>query len=107
MRRWMGLVLWAGCAGGEPTDEDRVDAILELEGDTDAGGEVFAASCASCHGDDGSGLAGATQLSGSDLRGLDRVQVVTTIVTPPSGMLTFDTVPDQDLADVAAFVTGL
>ena len=107
MRRWLGLVLFVGCAGGEPTDEDRVEAILDLEADPDAGGEIYASRCVSCHGEDGSAMSGSTELSGSDIRGLGAELVVSAVVVPPSGMLTFDTLPDQDVADVAGFVGGL
>lgn len=100
--RWW-LILLVSC-GGEPTDEDRIDAVLDLEGDAGHGEEVYAASCESCHGADGTADDGA--LAGADLRGVTADRVVEAVVVPPAGMLTFDTMPDQDIADVAAHASS-
>ena len=104
---WLAVAM-LGCGGGdEPTDEDRIDAILDLEGSAKHGLTVYDANCVSCHGVDGSANDGTRTLVGQDIRGRALDNVVTTVVSPPSGMLTFDTLPDQDVADVAAYVNTL
>jgi mono/diheme cytochrome c family protein len=104
MRVGWVVVLAAAC-GGEPSDKDRIRAVLRLEGDPENGELVYAELCVSCHGADGSGEDGT--LVGADIRGLEADIVADALVVPPSGMLTFDTVPDQDLADVIAHVAAL
>lgn len=55
---WVALLAGA-CGGVEPELED-VDVVLSLTPDPDAGGAVYAAQCAGCHGEDGSGGVGTS-----------------------------------------------
>lgn len=108
--RWVALFGVVGACGGaeEPlVGEERVEAVLELDGHADAGSDVYDARCAQCHGGDGSGMDGELDLGGVDLRGVDREGVVRAVVTPGEGMLSFATLPDQDIADVAVFASAL
>ncbi len=108
--RWTTICAWlVACDGsdGVRTDEERVDDIVALEADAAAGAEVFAAQCAACHGADGSGAEDGFALAGADVRGVPAADVITNVVLPPVGMLTFDSLPDQSIADVAAHVEGL
>jgi mono/diheme cytochrome c family protein len=91
------VALLAACGG----KDDRVDEILALDGDADAGAEVFASTCAGCHGADGGGG------SGPNLQGEDEVEEVTEVVLyGEEEMPGFDgDLTDQEIADVVAYVT--
>lgn len=106
MRWCLGLFVIIAC-NKEPTDQDRIDAILKLVGEAPRGAEPYATSCASCHGADGSAVLGEFALSGPELRGVAMERVIEVVVAPPEGMLTFDTMPDQEIADIAIYVSGL
>lgn len=108
--RWVVMSgLLVSCGGEEVprTDEERVEDVLKLEGDGAAGERVFADQCAQCHGTDGSGADGDVDLGGVDLRGSAADTVVSAVVIPGPGMLSFATLPDQDVADVAAYASAL
>ncbi len=112
--RWMVLATMGlvACGGGRSSDEgtadtgtnvepvsERVDRLLALTGDAPAGGEVYGAACASCHGTDGYGEIGP-MLVGTYLE-LD--DVLTTVIAgegdmPPTGL------DDDDLVDLAAYL---
>lgn len=76
--------------------------ILGLPGDTAAGETVYADNCAVCHAADGSGSIGPA-IAGSAAEEV----VSTALVGVGDEMPAFDTLSDQDLADLAAFVEGL
>jgi len=103
MRRPLALLLpltaslLTACGG----KDDRVDEILALDGDADAGAEVFASTCAGCHGADGGGG------SGPNLQGEDEAEDVAEVVLyGGASMPGFDgDLSDQEIADVVAYVT--
>lgn len=111
MSRWCCVVLLglAACAGdtdgttktGDTGATDRATTILALTGDAVAGDALYQSNCAGCHGTDGAGV------SGPDIRGVQAETSVAAMLTPPSSMPAFDTLADQEIADIAAFVAGL
>lgn len=109
--RTLWMTLWVvACSEAEydPTVEERIADILELEGNASAGDPVFGKRCAGCHGSDGSGTDEAGEyLAGADIRGLAAADVVTAVADPPTGMFTFETLANESIADVAAYVEGL
>ena len=102
MRRfgWVAMGL-AACGGG--IDEDtRVDTILDLEGDAVAGEAVYRDECATCHGLAGEGGIGPAMADAADL---DEAALVTVVLDGVGdSMPPCDTLPDQDIADLVAFV---
>ncbi len=86
----------AGHAGEQPP------APSNSAGNATAGAPVFSDNCSGCHGTDGHGGNG-----GPDLSGVTNVQAVITQVTNGGGgMPAFSgTLTDQQIRDVAAFVT--
>lgn len=101
MRR---LLVWGaliGCDGGEAVDTDtgggtaaRVDAILALTGDPVAGETAWQANCGSCHSNPAafSGIPAGSQAS--------------LILNGTANMGPFDHLPDQQIADLIAFIQG-
>jgi mono/diheme cytochrome c family protein len=89
-----GLVALAACNGDG-------DGTGTLEGDPVAGEAVFASNCAICHGADGTGG------SGPDVTGQsDEAEVVEVVENGEGDMPGFvDSLTEQEIADVAAFVT--
>jgi hypothetical protein len=67
------------------------------DGDADAGAAVFAANCAVCHADDGTGDIGP------NIRGEDEEDVWDHI-SGHEGHTTFSALTEQDAADIAAFL---
>ena len=98
MNRFPFLVLTlslAGCATGD----SRVDTILGLGGDAANGGTVYAANCAGCHGAD------ATGGSGPNIAGDTEVdEMASVILNGEEEMPAFDTLTDQEIADIIAWV---
>jgi mono/diheme cytochrome c family protein len=76
-------------------------ASLEpLDGDPTRGASVYAASCAGCHGEKGTGGVGPA------LAGVDAEKVLV-VVPAGQGTMPAGIVAGQDLADVAAYVGSL
>ena len=89
------LIGWIGC--GNPTQD-----IAALNGDATAGAEVYSANCAGCHGDAGEGVSGPalTDVSEKD-------EIIEIVYNGEEEMPSFsDSLSDQEIADVAAFVSG-
>jgi mono/diheme cytochrome c family protein len=88
-----------------PTGE-RADAILALDGDIAAGSVLYGNTCVLCHGPDGKG--GIGEFSGADLTATDRdprgIVLVLLLGIPETRMASYAAWPDQDLADVHAYV---
>lgn len=100
MRSLFLLPLLAACGGGDA----RVDDILALTGDAAAGEAVYTASCESCHG------AGATGGSAPELASHFEAdeEHIGAIVYGEEDMPAFgDSLSDQEIADVAAYLSGL
>ena len=80
-------------------DNARVDTILGLTGDADAGGEVYAANCASCHG------AGATGGTERGILGESAAETAEIVLNGEDSMPAFaDTLEDQEIADLLAWL---
>jgi mono/diheme cytochrome c family protein len=95
------LVSLVACAGGE-VDEARADDILALEGDAASGATLFTANCQSCHGADAqSGSAG------QDLPSKTEDVVVDTVLSGTTGMPSFSSLEDQEIADIVAHLASL
>ena len=99
MRAWLGLLgllVVVGCdQDPEDTDvePDRVDTILGLTGDTTNGESVWNAQCVSCH--DGQEAA---------FGDLPSETVADAVLEGPGGMPDLSGLPDQDIADVIAYL---
>jgi mono/diheme cytochrome c family protein len=97
MRTWCWLGMMAavvGCDGGGGADE-RVDAILALTGDPVAGEVAWQAECADCHN------------SAAQFAVVPEDAQVRVILDGTSGMPAQDDLPDQDIADIVAYVVSL
>ena len=87
----------AGQAPAEPTDE--------VEGDPEAGSDVWANNCGGCHGLDGRGANGGPNLVGNE-QAMDPERVHAQVTNGGGGMPAFkDTLSTQEIADVTAHVT--
>jgi len=98
---FLALVLLAGCSFNE-----RVDGILELTGVPADGEVVWAAECARCHADDGTG----NDLGPGILAELHHgdAQILTWILDGKGAeMPAFPELTDQDAADVLAHLHAL
>jgi mono/diheme cytochrome c family protein len=103
MQKWIGVVALLTACAGETT---RVDDILALNGDVDAGETLYGNNCASgCHDADGSATVGV----GNDIRGLGEADIVDSVVFPPTSSMNglADFLSDQEIADIAAYATTL
>jgi mono/diheme cytochrome c family protein len=88
------------CSGG---DTDPVAAITALTGDTASGETLFSANCASCHGAAGEGGTGPA-IAGLDFTDGD----ISLVLNGEDAMPAFgDSLSDQDIADVIAYVGTL
>ena len=82
-------------------DAERFSAIVELQGDAAAGESRYASDCAGCHGADARGG------SGPDIAGEETDESIEASLEGPDDMPKFDHWTDQELADVAQFVSDL
>lgn len=106
MRVLFGVMaaLAIGCSGdagdgGEPLT--REEQILSLSADVASGEALYGTNCEVCHGVGGAGGVGPT------LVGKDAPTVVTSMLEPPSGMTAFESLEDQEIADIAGYVETL
>ena len=100
MKGYIGaLAVLVGCA-----DQARIDDVLALEGDEASGAELYASSCASCHGDDGSGGVGPSLIANVPDQSDD--ELVDTLLNGPESMPSFADLEDQELADILAYLRG-
>ncbi len=94
------LSLFAGCGGAA---SPRVEAIVALSTDVQAGKPLYEAKCQVCHGANGAG----TSL-GPDIRSkennTDNVEI---IVEGGGDMPAFATMSDQEIADTNAYANSL
>jgi alcohol dehydrogenase (cytochrome c) len=87
----------AGQAPAEPPDE--------LDGDPEAGSDVWSSNCAGCHGLDGRGANGGPNLVGNE-QAMDPERVYAQVSNGGGGMPAFkDTLSAREIADVTAYVT--
>lgn len=99
----VALVMCA-TACGAAVDEQQVDAVLEMEGDAQAGEAFYEVNCERCHGPGGNGQGQGPSLQGN---ALDRETIVETILRGPFSMPSYADEPNQDIADVTAYVETL
>ncbi len=97
------------CSDSETTTsagDPRVDGILALSGDVTNGASRFTSSCGignPCHGPDGMATMGGTDLTTRTGANTDAF-IVSAIVNGYEGMPAQDTLPDQDVADILAYM---
>jgi mono/diheme cytochrome c family protein len=99
----LACALFAACGGGlSEALQARATTIEGLTGDATKGQMLFTTNCARCHGADGKGGDPGPNLTGST-----KTEVVENMFTGPGEMPTFEALSDQDLADIAAWVTAI
>jgi len=90
-----------GCAAS--VEPDAVDAVLELEGDSGLGAELYVQECTSCHEADGMGVNSAPLPDA--VSASSDAELVEAILSGPGYMPNFiDTLESQDVADVIAYL---
>ena len=97
MKRTMAIALMFGCA---PPRE--LGPVLALRGDPAAGRAQYQIVCASCHGPEGLGIAGAPGIAVT-LNGLTDEAVLTAVLRGRGGMPAAH-VTDAQAADILAFL---
>ena len=96
------MVALTGC-GGNVENQDRIDAILALEGDPVAGKTAFETStCVDCHGADATGGTGPS-LVGND----DTESMAAQILNGGETMPPFASLSDQTIADILSWTQSL
>jgi mono/diheme cytochrome c family protein len=90
---WSAVMVGLIACGGDDTG-------TTVEGDPVAGEQVYLDNCAICHADDGTGGTGP-DVTGED----DEAEIAGVVENGTGDMPGFaDTLSEQDIADVAAFV---
>lgn len=90
-------------AGDDDDTSDPVDAILALTGDSAAGMTIYSDNCSICHGDSGEGGTGDPL----DVA-IPAETIVETVYYGEGIMAAYsETLSDQEIADVAAYVQTL
>jgi mono/diheme cytochrome c family protein len=90
-----------GCEGAKDGESgDRVSDILALEGDAAAGQAVYDSQCAACHAADGTGGSGPA-VTGVEA---DPEATITQILEGGELMTSYASLPDQDIANVYAYM---
>jgi mono/diheme cytochrome c family protein len=102
MRNVLGVVLLTLVACGEKaSDPQRVDDILALDGDAVAGADVYDSNCATCHGINGEGGSGPSM---SNVANMSESAIVDVVLTGKESMPSFDTLEDQQIADLLEYI---
>lgn len=97
------LLLLTACPEGE--NETERHPAFGLTGNADAGADVYASTCVSCHAADGTGGTG-TDLT-ETVPGMSRDELIEVLVDgiPGTSMVSYASIlTDQQIADVAAYV---
>ena len=100
-----------GTTAGTPagsTPMTRPEIILSLTPDVVAG-EASYVNCIACHGADAKGRTTSMRLSGSDLTQeiADKMNFVNTVLNGTSGMIPYDYLEDQEIANIIGYVESL
>jgi mono/diheme cytochrome c family protein len=101
----------AGMTAGTPagsTPMTRPEIILSLTPDVVAG-EASYVNCIACHGADAKGNATSNRLPVSDLTQeiADKMNFVNTVLNGTSGMIPYDYLEDQEIANIMGYVESL
>jgi mono/diheme cytochrome c family protein len=98
----VSFVFLAACWGATSEERARAEDIATLEPDLAHGAELYATSCAACHGTSGEGGVGPALGEVEDA-----VELALILMWGPGDMPSFETWPDQDLADVIGQIQAL
>lgn len=101
MRAVLVMMMCVACDGGEGDDSDppvdRVADVLALTGDSARGATVWDDECLQCHTVEVAEIFGGRPIDSQ----------VRSVLTGPGGMPPFDgVIPDQEIADVVAFMSS-
>lgn len=88
----LAVITLAGCAGS-------TEGLF--------GAELYARSCAGCHGGEGGGGSGPALGAGSDAADLSDDQIAGVIEVGPGTMPAFDRLTDDQIASLVAFLRTL
>lgn len=86
------------------TGDDRVQAILALDGDAAAGATLYLSNCQACHDADGTGSLGGGASLPMQVPVLGEQGVIETVLRGIGNMDAYDFLENQQVADVAAHV---
>ena len=99
------FTMMLACAN--PEDDERVAAILELEGVAVDGEQVYLDNCSGCHGADATGASGPDLVGHLDHHG-DAEYIETILYGGLGDMAAYeDVLEDQEVADIMAFLKSL
>lgn len=94
----LSLVVVSACG------DSRAETIAALDGDSSAGATVFEQNCQGCHGANAAGGSGPNLAGEAD----EPEEVINTILHGDGEMPSFEqTLTDQEIADVVAFLQSL
>lgn len=96
----MLLISLLACA-----DDVRIQEVLALTPDTDAGSTLYTESCSGCHGPDATGGSGPSMVDSAGHHSDD--ELLETILYGDGEMPAYESWPDQDLADVTGYLRSL
>ena len=84
---------------------DRAVAISELSGDAEAGAPLYSENCSRCHGATAQGGSGPNLVS--HIKDHDEAEVIDVILEGSGGMPSFNSLGDQQIADIIAHIKSL
>lgn len=95
--------MFVGCGEdeGEPAEGDRSEQIAALSATATAGETTYTQVCAVCHGPDGTGTATGNSLVESNFT---KSMIIDIIIEGQGDMSSYASLPDQDIANVTAYV---
>jgi len=98
----LGITVLPAVVGCAPQGAEYDTAAL-ASGDPDAGAELYAFECASCHGVSGEGSAAGTPLAG-ELQSMTDDKIWWVVVYGADGMPSYPELTDEDIGDLIAFM---
>lgn len=93
-----------GCSDAASTSSDRVATIDALTGDVTRGKGLYEAQCLDCHG--ANGRSGSASVDVGAFGKQDPKGAMAQILEGGGGMPAFDTLSDQDVADLVAYLNN-
>lgn len=100
----VGMMVMAACFGCDAEGADEADAILALTGDATAGEALYQTHCSACHGADARSGSAQKDLPDEDAHELVHVMLEGEGFAMPSFR---ETLTDQEIADIAAYLATL